>query len=156
MWRYCEWISFASVDGSFWKRICPVLVLLHKTWWAVCVCINVLFFKVSLPPCYSTFPSPYHHGWVYLALQNYILNSLLGYSSCRYPKLDIYSTKLIISLFPNLHLFLFSYVMWECEVTLESLLCPPHPVSHYVLSILSLGPFVFCPHLSILAAMIIS
>ena len=94
MWRYCEWTSFASVDGLFWKRICPVLVLLHKTWWAVCVCINVLFFKVSLPSCYSTFPSPYHHGWVYLALQNYILNSLLGYFSCRYPKLDIYSTKL--------------------------------------------------------------
>ena len=77
----------------------------------VCVYIYIymytLFFKVSLPPCYSSFPSPYHHGWVYLALQNYILNSLLGYCSCRYLKLDIYSTKLIISLFPNLRLFLF-------------------------------------------------
>ena len=57
---------------------------------------DIQFFKVLFPPCYSTFPS-YHHGWVSLALQNYILNSLLGYSSCRYPKLDIYSTKLIIS-----------------------------------------------------------
>ena len=160
---YCEWTSVASVDGLFWKRICSVLVLLHGTCWAVCVCvyiyiciyIYILFFKVSLPPCYSTFPSPYHHGWVYLALQNYILNSLLGYSSCRYPKLDIYSTKLIISLFPNLHLFLFFLFrvgMWSHPWIIP---LPPTSSQSLLLSVLSPGPSVFCPHLSILAAMII-
>lgn len=97
IWRYNEWTSFAGVERLFWRSICPVLVLFHRTYWAVHI-YKACFLKCHFLPVSLLSLLPTIMDGVYLALQNYILNSLLGYSSCRYPKLNIYSTELIISL----------------------------------------------------------
>ena len=123
IWRYNEWTSFAGVERLFWRSICPVLVLFHRTCWAVHIYkdrfLKCHFLPVSLLSLLPTI------------MDGSILHSRITFST---PCLGILpaDTPNLIFIAPNSLSLSFqtcfssciSYFMWECEVIPESFLYP--------------------------------
>lgn len=122
--RYSKWTSFAGVEGLFWGDVCPVLVLFHRTSWAVPICQGH-FLRCHFLLFFSSFLSPHHPGWVYPELQNCILNWQLGCSSCRYPKLN--SIEFIIFLSKLASLPVFFFILFYARIESQSWVFPLPP-----------------------------
>ena len=96
--------------------------------------------KVLLPPASLFSLLPIMDGSV---LQSRIINSPLDSLPADTPNfifIALYSLSLLLqACFSSC----FSYFMWEYDIIPESFLCPPSPVSHWVLSTLSPSPSQF-------------